>query len=197
MQAWYQGGISVIDFTNSKAPVEIGYFDRGPIHPTHLVTGGYWSSYWYQGRIYATEIVRGLDVLTLTPSEYLSTNEIAAAALADQGATFNPQQQQPVTWPTDPVVARAYLDQLTRSRETPAGLEGKVEAFLSMLQNPANSAIGLTSALAGITSTLDAIDHRSAKGLSGLLRQMVSQLQTTLASEAGNSRTPAPEVALD
>lgn len=197
VQAWYQGGISVIDFTNSKAPVEIGYFDRGPIHPTHLVTGGYWSSYWYQGRIYATEIVRGLDVLTLTPSEYLSTNEIAAAALADQGATFNPQQQQPVTWPTDPVVARAYLDQLTRSRETPAGLEGKVEAFLSMLQNPANSAIGLTSALAGITSTLDAIDHRSAKGLSGLLRQMVSQLQTTLASEAGNSRTPAPEVALD
>ena len=197
VQAWYQGGISVIDFTDSKAPVEIGYFDRGPIHPTHLVTGGYWSSYWYQGRIYATEIVRGLDVLTLTPSEHLSTNEIAAAALADQGTTFNPQQQQPVTWPAEPVVARAYLDQLTRSSETPADLAVQVEAFLTMLQNPAKSALDLSFALAGLTATLDAMDHRSAKGLSGLLRQLISQQQTTRAGRSDDSRTFPRAVALD
>ena len=197
VQAWYQGGISVIDFTNSKAPIEIGYFDRGPIHPTHLVTGGYWSSYWYQGRIYATEIVRGLDVLTLTPSEHLSTNEIAAAALANQGATFNPQQQQPVTWPADPVVARAYLDQLTRSSGTPADLAVQVEAFLSILQNPAMSAIDLSSALAGLTSTLDTMDHRSAKGLSGLLRQLIIQHQTTLAGVSDDSRASPLASALD
>ncbi len=114
VQAWYQGGISVIDFTDSAHPVEIAYFDRGPIDKERLVLGGYWSVYWYRGKIYATEIVRGLDVFELLPSEHLSANEIAAAELADQGRAFNPQQQFPVTWPADPVVASAYLDQLER-----------------------------------------------------------------------------------
>lgn len=114
-QAWYQGGLSVIDFTDSANPVEIAYFDRGPLHEEKLVLAGYWSTYWYNGKIYGTEIARGLDVLSLIPSEYLSENEIAAAAIADQGDVFNPQQQFPVTWPTEPVVARAYIDQLQRS----------------------------------------------------------------------------------
>lgn len=116
VQAWYQGGVSVIDFTDSTNPVEIAYFDRGPIHKNKLVLGGYWSTYWYGGKIYGTEIARGLDVLSLNPSEYLTENEIAAAALANQGAIFNPQQQFPVTWPADPVVALAYMDQLTRAK---------------------------------------------------------------------------------
>jgi hypothetical protein len=98
-QAWYQGGLSVIDFTDSAKPVEIAYFDRGPVHKDALVLGGFWSTYWYGGKIYGTEIARGLDVLALQPSEHLSANEIAAAALADQGRAFNPQQQFPVTWP--------------------------------------------------------------------------------------------------
>ena len=115
VQSWYQGGISMIDFTDSANPVEIGYFDRGPIHDDQMVLGGFWSSYWYGGKIYGTEIARGLDVLALTPSEYLSENEIAAALMADQGERFNPQQQFEVTWPADPVVARAYIDQLERS----------------------------------------------------------------------------------
>ncbi len=85
VQAWYQGGISVIDFTDSANPVEIAYFDRGPYMDDELITGGFWSVYWYQGKIYGTEIVRGLDVLALLPSEYLTENEIAAAVLADQG----------------------------------------------------------------------------------------------------------------
>ncbi len=115
VQAWYQGGISVIDFTDSANPVEIAYFDRGPIDAEALVPGGFWSAYWYDGRIYGTEIVRGLDVLALLPSEYLSDNEIGAAAVADQNSVFNPQQQFPVSWPAVPVVARAYVDQLQRS----------------------------------------------------------------------------------
>jgi uncharacterized protein (DUF305 family) len=114
VQAWYQGGISVIDFTDSASPVEIAFFDRGPIDAEDMVLGGFWSAYWYGGRIYGTEIVRGLDVLALLPSEHLSANEIAAAGLADQGEVFNPQQQFRVTWPAEPVVGRAYLDQLAR-----------------------------------------------------------------------------------
>jgi hypothetical protein len=132
VQAWYQGGISVIDFTDSARPVEIAYFDRGPIDAEDLVVGGYWSAYWYKGRIYGTEIVRGLDVLALLPSEHLTANEIAAAALADQGALFNPQQQFRVTWPAEPVVARAYLDQL------PGAPRGRRAARLSEYPLPAH-----------------------------------------------------------
>ncbi|MCP3961186.1 MAG: DUF305 domain-containing protein [bacterium] len=122
VQAWYQGGLSVVDFTDSANPVEIAYFDRGPIDAEDLVLGGYWSVYWYDGQIYGTEIVRGLDVLALLPSEHLSEHEIAAAAVADQGGVFNPQQQFPVTWPAEPVVARAYLDQLERGEGLPESL---------------------------------------------------------------------------
>jgi len=116
VQAWYQGGVSVMDFTDSSTPIEIAYFDRGPIDADDLVTGGYWSTYWYRGRIYGTEIIRGIDVFALISSEYLTANEIAAAELADQGSLFNPQQQYPVTWPADPVISLAYLDQLVRAR---------------------------------------------------------------------------------
>jgi len=130
VQAWYQGGISVIDFTDSANPVEIAYFDRGPIHEEHLILGGYWSTYWYHGHIYGTEIARGLDVLKLLPSEYLSENEVAAAAIADQGERFNPQQQFHITWPAEPVVARAYIDQLQRSDSLSASLVADLSAAL-------------------------------------------------------------------
>jgi uncharacterized protein (DUF305 family) len=119
IQAWYQGGISVIDFTDSTNPIEIAYFDRGPIHEKELLTGGFWSVYYYQGAIYGTEIARGLDVLKLLPSEFLSSNEITAAALAYPAMgppkLFNPQQQVPMVWPATPEVALAYMDQLLRS----------------------------------------------------------------------------------
>ena len=130
VQAWYQGGLSVIDFTDSANPVEIAFFDRGPIDAEDLVVGGYWSTYWYNGRIYGTEIIRGLDVFALAPSDYLSENEIAAAAIADQGGVFNPQQQFPVTWPDEPVVARAYLDQLERSGAVTESLGAELTAAL-------------------------------------------------------------------
>ncbi|MFC3098184.1 DUF305 domain-containing protein [Alteraurantiacibacter palmitatis] len=101
VQAWYQGGVSVIDFTDPANPFEIAYFDRGPIDERQIVVGGYWSAYWYNGRIYATEITRGIDVFALEPSEFLTAEEIAAAEAADMGETFNPQTQLPVTWSAD------------------------------------------------------------------------------------------------
>jgi uncharacterized protein (DUF305 family) len=115
VQAWYQGGISVIDFTDSANPEEIAFFDRGPINEDLMIAGGFWSAYYYKGRIYGTEIVRGLDVFELSRSDFLSDNEIEAAKLADAGGVFNPQQQFPVSWPVEPVVGRAYVDQLERS----------------------------------------------------------------------------------
>jgi len=102
VQAWYQGGISIIDFTDSLNPIEIAYFDRGPILEDILITGGYWSTYFYEGFIYGTEITRGLDVFRLTPSEYLSEGEITAASNAypaNGSRVFNPQQQIPMAWP--------------------------------------------------------------------------------------------------
>jgi len=115
VQSWYQGGISVFDFTDSTTPVEIAYFDRGPINATELVTGGYWSSYWYNGQIYGAEISRGIDVFRLLPSEYLSENEIAAANLV-RFEEFNSQNQPRYVWPASFVVAKAYLDQLVRGK---------------------------------------------------------------------------------
>ncbi|MEM6909396.1 MAG: DUF305 domain-containing protein [Pseudomonadota bacterium] len=99
VQSWYQGGISVMDFTDSANPKEIAYFDRGPIDEDQLVVGGFWSSYWYNGRIYGTEITRGIDVFALEPSEFLTEAEIAAAEAASYANTrFNPQTQTQVTW---------------------------------------------------------------------------------------------------
>jgi len=130
VQAWYQGGISVVDFTDSANPVEIAYFDRGPINADIMIGGGFWSAYYFGGRIYGTEIMRGLDVFELVPSEFLSDNEIAAAALADHGGTFNPQQQYPVRWPDEPVVARAYLDQLERDEVLDRSLRSDLNTAL-------------------------------------------------------------------
>ncbi|MDH3909399.1 MAG: DUF305 domain-containing protein, partial [Gammaproteobacteria bacterium] len=131
VQAWYQGGISVIDFTDSANPVEIAYFDRGPLNAENLVFGGYWSTYWYNGRIYGTETMRGLDVLALEPSEYLTANEIAAANVANFDGVFNPQQQFPVSWPAEPVVALAYVDQLARDEALPDSLVTDVRTALA------------------------------------------------------------------
>lgn len=119
VQAWYQGGISVMDFTEAEHPVEIAYFDRGPIDPKMLVLGGDWSAYWYNGHIYASEIARGLDVFELTPTKFLTQNEIDAAK-AVRVAELNVQNQQRIEWPRTLGVAKAYVDQLERSQALPA-----------------------------------------------------------------------------
>jgi hypothetical protein len=119
VQAWYQGGISIMDFTDPAQPFEIAYFDRGPIDPKMLVLGGDWSAYWYNGNIYASEIARGLDVFELTPSKFLTQNEIDAAK-SIHVPDLNVQNQQKIEWPANLTVAKAYLDQLSRSQALPA-----------------------------------------------------------------------------
>lgn len=185
VQAWYQGGLSVIDFTDSANPIEIAYFDRGPIDGEHLVFGGYWSTYWYNGRIYGTETERGLDVLALLPSEYLSENEVAAAAVADQGERFNPQQQFSVTWPAVPVVARAYVDQLTRSHALSESMVTDLNAALDLAALRVSNGTKdwkLAAKLKSLAATLDkksgdAITKRRRAGLAETLRGISTGLR--------------------
>jgi uncharacterized protein (DUF305 family) len=183
VQAWYQGGISVIDFTDSANPIEIAYFDRGPVDAEALILGGFWSAYYYDGHVYGTEIARGIDVLDLVPSDFLSANEIAAAALADQGGVFNPQQQFPVTWPAEPVVARAFLDQLGRSDahartdlDAIAALIDRAEADLERGRSARVLARQLEDEARGLISDENVPDIAQLAGLADALRGIAQRL---------------------
>ncbi len=114
VQGWYQGGISVLDWTDVKRPFEIAYFDRGPVDATRLVPAGSWSAYYYNGLIVSSEIARGLDILELVPSGLLSQNELDAAKTVTL-EFLNTQGQPRFNWPPSFALARAYLDQLERS----------------------------------------------------------------------------------
>ena len=162
VQGWYQGGVSLFDFTDSAKPVEIAFFDRGPIDAKTLITGGYWSAYWYNGRIYGSEIARGIDVFRLLPSEHLSQNEIAAASLV-RVDELNVQDQQRVTWPANVTVARAYLDQLRRSNSIEAGRAGAVKTALDRASgdHPARGALDQLDSLAAQLEQ----DAREASGV--------------------------------
>jgi hypothetical protein len=129
LQAWYQGGISVMDFTDAAKPKEIAYFDRGPIDPNLLVLAGSWSAYWYNGHIYSSEISRGLDILELTPTKDLTQNEIDAAKSV-MVSELNVQNQQQIVWPKTLVVAKAYVDQLERSGSMSAADIASVRAAI-------------------------------------------------------------------
>ncbi|MDQ6738257.1 MAG: hypothetical protein M3Z30_11240 [Gemmatimonadota bacterium] len=129
VQGWYQGGLSVFDFTDPSHAKEIAYFDRGPIDASKLVIGGYWAGYYYNGYIYGSEIARGLDVFKLTPTADLTQNEIDAAALV-RLERLNPQSQPKLVWPAAFPVARAYVDQLARGNALPAA---RTNAIMSTL----------------------------------------------------------------
>lgn len=135
VQAWYQGGISIMDFTDPAHPVEVGYFDRGPIFSDMLTLGGHWSAYWYNGRIYATEIARGVDILELMPTKFISQNEIDAAKTVRQ-SELNVQNQQKFEWPKNLVVAKAYIDQLERSQALEAD---RIKALRAAIQSNATA----------------------------------------------------------
>jgi hypothetical protein len=154
VQAWYQGGISIVDFTDAAHPVEIAYFDRGPIDPKQLVLGGGWAAYWYNGNIYASEIARGLDVFALTPTKFLTQNEIDAAKTV-QVSELNVQNQQKIEWPAKLVVARAYVDQLSRSQALPAD---KIAALNAAIQSAESSHLG-KDALAKLKSMATALQQ--------------------------------------
>jgi uncharacterized protein (DUF305 family) len=184
VQAWYQGGLSISDFTDSAHPKEIAYFDRGAVNGETATMGGYWSVYWYNGRIYGTEIARGLDVFTLTPSEHLSENEIAAARMAQQGETVNPQQQFPVTWPAHPVVACAYMDQLARdsvlSADVDAGLKSALDRATPLVEAGGRDA-ALASELRAAARGLDV----SATGQTGKRTRALRATLTGIADRIG------------
>ncbi|MCC5866740.1 MAG: DUF305 domain-containing protein [Wenzhouxiangella sp.] len=176
VQAWYQGGISVFDFTDSANPVEIAFFDRGPIDAEALVTGGFWSAYWHGGRIYGTEIVRGLDVLALEASEHLSENEIAAALLAYDADEFNPQLQFRVSWPVSPVVARAYIDQLDRGDNLVESHREQSLALLSRLElgepAPVEELLALAASIADQSALRSGITARRLAALAEVLERL-------------------------
>jgi hypothetical protein len=157
VQAWYQGGISIMDFTDAEHPVEIAYFDRGPIDPKMLVLGGDWSAYWYNGHIYASEIARGLDILELTPTKFLTQNEIDAAK-AVRVAELNVQNQERIEWPRQLVVAKAYVDQLERSQALPAN---QIAALRQAIQS-AESSHMKRSELAKLKSLAPSLEKSAA-----------------------------------
>ena len=133
VQAWYQGGISVMDFTDPTHPFEIAYFDRGPIDAKTLVLGGDWSAYWYNGSIYGSEIARGIDVFKLTPSKFLTQGEIDAANQVHVNE-LNVQNQQQITWPSTLIVARAYVDQLARTQALSSRQVSSLEKLMAHSQ---------------------------------------------------------------
>src|SRR6266542_3237431 len=157
VQAWYQGGISLMDFTDAEHPVEIAYFDRGPIDPKMLVLGGDWSAYWYNGHIYASEIARGLDIFELTPTKFLTQNEINAAK-AVRVAELNVQNQEKIEWPRTLVVAKAYVDQLERSQALSAD---QIAALRKVIQN-AESSHMKRSELAKLKSLAPSLEKSAA-----------------------------------
>jgi len=129
-QGWYQGGVSVFDFTDPSHVVEIAYFDRGPMDSTKLVGAGSWSAYWYNGYLYSSEIARGLDILELLPSGWISQNEIDAAKLVHVDFE-NVQSQQQFAWPAAFPVAYSYLDQLERNKGLSADQIANARKWLS------------------------------------------------------------------
>jgi hypothetical protein len=177
VQAWYQGGISLIDFSDPSHPKEIAYFDRGPMDANKLALGGFWSAYWYNGNIYGSEIGRGLDVFKLKPSEHLSQNEIDAAMLVKMDR-FNPQLQTKLVWPASFVVARAYLDQLQRNdglRKSWADPVSRELARAERLRGPQRR-----TALTSLATRLDrdanvAGDSARVKALASVVRDLAAQ----------------------
>ncbi len=153
IQAWYQGGISVFDFTDAKHPVEIAYFDRGPIDSTRFSMGGSWSAYWYNGQIISSEIARGLDVADLVPTQYLSQNEIDAAKTVhwDQ---LNVQGQPKIVWPPSFPLAKAFVDQLERNTCLPASRISAIRQSIAQAEGASGAA--RRDALSRAASSLDA-----------------------------------------
>ena len=174
VQAWYQGGISVFDWTDPKHPTEIAYFDRGPMDSTKLVMGGHWSAYWYNGYIYGSEISRGLDVFALKPSAYLTHNEIDAAKTV-RFQQFNAQEQPKLVWPASFALSRAYLDQLERNKSLDAAKIGRVRAELARVEglSPADRKSALSTLATEVASWFyTSRDQAKVGALEASIRQL-------------------------
>ena len=172
VQAWYQGGISIMDFTDPANPVEIAYFDRGPIDPKMLVMGGHWSAYWYNGHIYASEIARGLDIFELIPTKHLTQNEIDAAKTVRM-SELNVQQQQRIEWPRTLTTAKAYIDQLERTGALSADRIGEIRAAIQDAESTkkTNKLKSVAASLEKTARTLKANDAERAQALAAILKK--------------------------
>jgi hypothetical protein len=176
VQSWYQGGVSVFDWTDAKHPKEIAFFDRGPSDSTKQGPGGTWSVYWYNGHMYSSEIARGLDVLELTPSAYITQNEIDAARTVHFDH-LNVQGQQKMVWPASFALARAYTDQLERSKGLSSSRLSAVRSQLAAAESASGSA--RATALTQLATTLNA----DAAGSSDRAKvEMLTKAVTDLAS---------------
>jgi hypothetical protein len=158
VQGWYQGGVSVFDWTDPKNAKEIAFFDRGPVDPDELTLAGSWSAYWYNGYIYSSEIMRGLDVFELLPSGLLSQNEIDAAKTV-RFEYLNTQEQPKLVWPASFALARAYVDQLERSGGLAAAQIASTRADLTSAER--TSAAQRRDALTALAGRLDAAAQAS------------------------------------
>ncbi|MDA0327944.1 MAG: hypothetical protein O2958_02865 [Gemmatimonadetes bacterium] len=180
VQAWYQGGLSIMDFTDPANAFEIAFFDRGPLSIESLFTGGYWSTYWFNGRIYGAEISRGIDVFRLTPSEHLSQAEIDAAE-AVHVDEFNAQLQPQVTWAPSVSVAQAYLDQMVRGNRILNARAAQVTEVLQAARRGSATAAQLGTVARQLDADVAAINAGTLGGdadrmakLSGVLRGLGS-----------------------
>jgi hypothetical protein len=182
VQGWYQGGISVFDFTDSANPVEIAYFDRGPVDAKQLMSAGYWSVYWYNGHVYGSEIARGLDILKLIPSDHLSQAEIDAAVQI-RYPEFNPQMQPRVEHPANFITARAYVDQLVRSKALTADRANTLRNAMQRADRNGRSSADLDQ-LNGMADQLEkdaagasARDGERMKDLAGAIKGRIARLR--------------------
>ena len=187
VQSWYQGGISVFDFTDSANAKEIAYFDRGPLNASAMASGGYWSSYWYNGNIYGAEMARGIDVFRLKPSEHLSQNEIDAA-LQFRLQEFNSQNQPKVAWQPTTAVAKAYVDQLNRSKSISAERVRAINEGLSKVDSLRTGKEGNAKAALGQLEAVAAQLEADGKAKSGIDAKRYAALAETLRGRAARLR---------
>jgi hypothetical protein len=181
VQAWYQGGISVFDWTDPEQAVEIAFFDRGPVDSTRLASGGYWSSYWYNGAIVGSEMARGLDIFELVPSAFISENEIEAAKSVHFDY-YNVQGQQKFVWPATFSLARAYLDQLERSKGMAAGEIAAARETLAAAEKAsgAERSDALTRLATRLESAAMGRDAAKVRALAGAVQGLVSEVGVAL-----------------
>jgi hypothetical protein len=179
VQAWYQGGVSVFDFTDASKPVEIAFFDRGPIDGKHLITAGFWSTYWTMASSTAPRSPAA-SMSRADAERVLSQNEIDAALLV-KATEFNAQQQPKVTWPASSTVARAYLDQLTRGNAIQPQRAAAVTAALERVDKIRSGRDAGATATPELKALLDAL----AAELEGDARKAAGRDAVRLQSLAG------------
>ncbi len=183
VQAWYQGGLSMLDFTDPANTFEIAFFDRGPLSNEEMYTGGYWSTYWNNGYIYGAEISRGIDVFELTPSEFMTQNEIDAANTV-QLTEFNAQAQPHFVWPASVVLGRAYMDQLERGNGIQPSLGSSVSATLDRADRGSSSAVAgeLVERAGELERNADMVDAGDMLGDSRRQRLLATTLRDLAAT---------------